>query len=136
MKRNKSNINLTKKVRPSTSTEHENTLESGDESMEEVTVIKQCNYKTYFKYETRNNEKVGVCLLCQKQNVTKELKMKNGNTTGLKKHLERNHEKAYEHLFGPKAIKRKTLIEKQKTMDVFLNVSIEIKFYKLCIKYY
>lgn len=103
--------------------------------MDEGTVVERCNYKTYFEYKTRNNEKVGVCLLCQKENVTKELKMKNSNTTGLKKHLEKNHEEAYKHLFGSKAIKHKILPEKHKTMDLFLNVS-EIKFYKLCMKHY
>ena len=79
----------------------------------------------------KNNDKVGVCLLCQDKNVIKEIKMKNSNTTGLKKHLERNHKKAYEDLFGSKTIKDKILSKKQNTIDVFLNVSIEIEFYKL-----
>jgi len=74
----------------------------------------------------KNNDKVGVCLLCQKENnVIKEIKMKNSNTTGLKKHLQKCHKKAFENLFGPKAINGTFILpEKQKTVDVFLNVSI------------
>lgn len=69
-------------------------------------------------------------LIMSKKNVTKEIKMKNSNTTGLKKHLEKTHKKAYEDLFGSRAMKNK-MSEKQKPIDVFLNVSIKIKFYEL-----
>ena len=133
MKRSKSNTQSVKRTKPSSSAEHADISESDSESSE-VSAVKQCTYKTYFKYETKNNDKIGVCLLCQKENVTKEIKMKNSNTTGLKKHLAKDHKKAYEDLFGSKAMKNKILSEKQKTIDVFLNVSIKIKFYKLSVE--
>lgn len=134
MKRSKTNI-LVKRVKQSTSAKHADISESDSENAEEITVTKQCNYKSYFfRYETKNNDKVGTCLLCQKENMIKEIKMKNSNTTGLKKHLEKNHKKVYENLFGSKTVKDKILPEKQKTIDVFLNVSIESKFYKLCME--
>lgn len=138
MKRNNSNIHPVKKVKQNTSAKHADISESAKEitednksekevtedskNAEEVIVVKQCNYKTYFKYETKNNDKIGVCLLCQEKNVIKEIKIKNSNTTGLKKHLEKSHQKAYEDLFG-KTIKDKILPEKQKTINIFLNVS-------------
>lgn len=125
MKRTKSNTYLVKRVKQSISAKHADISESDSENTKEVTVAKQCNYKTYFRYETKNDDKVGVCLLCKKENIIKEIKMENSNTTGLKKHLEKNHKKAYEDLFGLKTIKNKILPEKQKTIDIFLNVSIE-----------
>lgn len=45
--------------------------------------------------------------------------------------MKKDHKKAYEDLFRSKPMKNKILLEKQKTIDVFLNVSIEIKLYKL-----
>lgn len=74
-----------------------------------------------------------VYLLCRKKNnVIKEIKMKNSITTGLKKHLQKYRKKTFENLFESKIINDKFILpDKQKTIDVFLNVSIEIKFYKL-----
>lgn len=128
MKRSKSNTEYRKRIKPSTSAEHGDISESDSENSE-VSAVKQCTYKDYFKYETKNNDKIGVCLLCQKKNIIKEIKMKNSNTTGLKKHLKNSHKKAYEDLFGiSEAMKDKFIYpEKQQTIDVFLNVSIKIK---------
>ena len=59
------------------------------------------NYQTYFFYgRNQNQEKIGRCLLCQAKNVIKEVKMKNSNTSGLKFHLNKDHRKEYEILFG------------------------------------
>jgi len=123
MKRSKSIDIQSKRIKPSTSASKHVDISENDSEDTEV----PCNYKTYFRYETKNNDKVGVCLLCQKENnVIKEIKMKNSNTTGLKKHLQKCHKKAFENLFGPKAINGTFILpEKQKTVDVFLNVSIE-----------
>ena len=146
MKRSKSSKDSdSKRVKQSTSARHadadisESDIESIDtensentEQAEQVTV--KCNYKSYFKYEIKNNCKDGICLLCAKENINKRIKMKNSNTTGLKKHLERSHKKVYQELFLSKTMKDKILSEKRKTIDVLLNVSTKIKFYKLCIK--
>ena len=53
MKRSKSNTDSIKRVKPSTSTKYTDISESDSENVEEVTVSKICNYKTYFKYETK-----------------------------------------------------------------------------------
>lgn len=129
MKRSKCNTDLRKKIKASTSTKQTDSESDNSENAEEVT-IKQYNYKTYFKYKIKNDDKVGLYLLYQEKNLIKEIKMKNSNTTGLKKHLEKNHKEAYKNLFG-EVSKDKTLPKKQKVIDVFLNVSTKNKLHKL-----
>lgn len=51
--------------------------------------------KDFYRYEVQNKFKFGVCLECQKSNMCKKIPMKSGNTSGLKKHLELHHTKAF-----------------------------------------
>ena len=65
-------------------------------------------------------------MICEKQNITKVFKRKNGNTNGMKNHLQKQHIKFYNEMFPvlEKAIK-KDLPNKQKVLeDCFKNVSI------------
>ena len=76
------------------------------------------NYQNYFSYgKNQNEEKIGRCLLCKAKTVIKEVKMKNSNTSGLKFHLNKDHRKEYEILFGTQSL-QKTLPANQKTLDV------------------
>ena len=87
---------------------------------------KDCvTYKTYFKY-TKNtaNEKIGLCLLCKNGGLTKEVKMKNSNTSGLKFHLSKDHKREYHILFGSPVMKTPSISQDQKTMDLFAKVSV------------
>lgn len=54
----------------------------------------------FFQIKTvLNNDKVGTCNVCNKQ-----IKMKNANNTGLKRHLSARHNKQYLSLFPPSNI--------------------------------
>ena len=77
---------------------------------------KKTNYAEFFNYEFRNDGKVGVCLLCKKEDLV-EIPMVQSNTSGLKKHLLRHHSTAYESLFGPLI---SNLVQK---LDKFVTVS-------------
>lgn len=48
-----------------------------------------------------NNKKFATCNLCT-ENI-KTIKMTNGNTTGLKRHLEREHTELYKEIYGTDA---------------------------------
>jgi len=57
------------------------------------------NFKIHFKV-SELKDKIGVCLLCEKKNIEKIIKMKSANTTGLKRHLERYHNDIYNSMFS------------------------------------
>lgn len=51
-----------------------------------------------------NGEKFAKCLQCQKLNGTEKiLKMKNGNTSGIKRHIENFHSDFYTEIYGVQA---------------------------------
>ena len=50
--------------------------------------------KNNFDIKIVNDTKVGVCKLCKHL-----IKMTNSNTSGLRRHLQRNHAKVYETIF-------------------------------------
>lgn len=66
---------------------------SKDESDTKITNT-TLKIKNNFNIKIVNNKKVGVCKLCKAT-----IKMTNSNTTGLKRHLQRNHVKIYETIF-------------------------------------
>lgn len=77
-------------------------------------------YKTYFLYsKDETGEKIGICNLCRDKKVEKNVKMKNGNTSGLKKHLNIYHPQEYKLLFGH--ITAKKQVTKQNTLEVFVS---------------
>ena len=51
--------------------------------------------KAIIDTKKKGHEKIGICLECEKKNLHKELKMKNGNTTGIKKHFMSIHNEVY-----------------------------------------
>lgn len=53
--------------------------------------------KSYFHIKMIKDAKIGVCKLCKTE---KTIKMTNSNTTGLKRHLQKNYKKAYRTIFG------------------------------------
>lgn len=78
----------------------------------------QGRYKKYFKYEKRGREKVGICLECFQINVHREVKMANGNTSGLRKHLEIYHPIIFKAEFA--AVVQVKKEEKQSTLNFLL----------------
>lgn len=93
-------------------------------------------YKNYFEYTTNDQkEKIGVCLICLEKDLRKEFKMKNGNTKGIKGHLERDHKEIYDLHFDPTSSKSQPSLPKnQTTLDDFTNVStkyIDFVFIKM-----
>lgn len=71
------------------------------------------SYLHYFKYETKDTEKIAVCLLCEKKRVTKIIKRKNANTSGLKHHL-KTHPAEYKTMFPTES---KTELKGQTTLN-------------------
>lgn len=63
---------------------------------------KKTGYSQFFQYH-KDDEPCATCMLCQKHKVKKVIKMKQGNTSGLKKHLNAAHKSEYNKLFGEKA---------------------------------
>lgn len=64
MKRSKFNTDYiqTKEIKPNTSDEYRNNSENDNDEVEVL-----YNYKTYFKYKTKNNDKVGVFIVSKKK---------------------------------------------------------------------
>lgn len=81
------------------------------------------NFKIHFKVSGLK-DKIGVCLLCEKKNIEKIIKMKSANTTGLKRHLERYHRDIYNSIFS----KNKAAPDQKKLTDMLTKVS-PIMFY-------
>lgn len=82
--------------------------------------VSTSKFMDYFKFETRNEESVAICLECQKEKKPeKVVKRTSGNTTGLRKHLQNYHPK----IFAKDNVK----ISGQKTINETFqtNVSIE-----------
>lgn len=87
------------------------------------------NYQTFFEYTKTGTDKIGVCLLCKKKNISKEIKMKNSNTSGLKYHLGRNHTNEYDQLFGLVTERNQNnAASQQQTMDTYINVSVSLNY--------
>lgn len=84
-------------------------------------------YRTYFSYEKNaSGEKIGVCKTCPDRATSKVIKMKNGNTSGLKYHLKRYHPAVYQKLFGSNSADEKkstTNSSSQKLMNTYTQVS-------------
>lgn len=77
------------------------------------------------------NDKItayGLCILCK--NKTVEIKMKNRNTSGLKKHLENVHKNEAQQLFPPKSSKSSSGIAK------FFDSSNKGKSIQVSLMYY
>lgn len=82
--------NLESKMEPSTSAE----------GVEGAEVKKQNVLKKYFLYIVEEKEKFGKCLICEREKKSKKLiKMKDSNTTGLKKHLMSCHKEIFNKIF-------------------------------------
>ena len=136
MKRAKSDISTqNKKLKSDLSENSENSenvssvSESDKEKNESVVAStksvkkdKPC-YEKYFRYEIKDNEKVGICILCENKSISKIIKRKNANTTGLKNHLRISHEEEFrKHFLDEKDV----ALDQQKTLHHFLTV---ISFY-------
>lgn len=83
-------------------------------------------YQQYFKFKKPPNSlKIGICQECEPREGPSrgEIKMKDSNTSGLKRHLEIYHEKIYESLFG-----KPVLESTQKTLKSFVTVNIFFNF--------
>lgn len=104
-----------------------------DEAEQENTPIakERQNYQLYYRFEKKNNEKIGICRECAKKNLHKELKMKNCNTTGLKKHLQVSHPLIYQTMFGLTIAKKSDQVLKQQSTleDMLINVSILLNIF-------
>lgn len=104
-----------------------------DESLsdkETVQQLKKPTLKTYFSYEIVKNVKQGNCLICGKdsQGIFKSSpKMTDGNTSGLKAHLRRHHEKEYNTIFDASDSKLNKS-KSQKTLDLVVKVSDFVVF--------
>lgn len=61
---------------------------------------RKLDYKKYFKYEKIEGDKHGKCLTCERNKKTKYIKMKDHNTSGLKKHLRSCHKSLFSQEFG------------------------------------
>lgn len=69
-------------------------------SAEDAEVKKQNVLKKYFLYLVEEKEKFGKCLICEREKNSKKLiKMKDSNTTGLKKHLMSCHKEIFNKIF-------------------------------------
>ncbi|KYN02294.1 hypothetical protein ALC62_06891 [Cyphomyrmex costatus] len=77
------------------------------------------NYKIHFKVSGLK-DKIGVCLLCEKKNIDRKIKMKNANTTGLKRHLERYHKDIYDSKF---AKNKEATLDQLKLTDMLSRIS-------------
>lgn len=74
---------------------------------------KKPTIRTYFEYRIVNDMKFGKCLLCDKDLI----KMKSGNTSGLKLHLLRNHKTEHDKVYT------KEISKSQKKIDIIIKVS-------------
>lgn len=81
--------------------------------------------KKYFIYsKDKQGDKIGVCNLCKNKNIEKTIKMKQGNTSGLKSHLHIYHIQEYNLLYG--SFSRKKSISNQTSLEVFVSFSVSI----------
>lgn len=69
-------------------------------------------YSKYFQYD-KQGQQTAKCLLCEQKNMEKILKMKDGNTSSLRKHLLAKHKTQYDELIGCRVPKN------QSTLDSF-----------------
>jgi hypothetical protein len=75
--------------------------------------------KKYFSYSIDKDKiKFGKCLICESEKkVKKFIKMKDSNTSGLKKHLLSCHQKIYTDAYNKKEITRPQLVKGQLTIN-------------------
>lgn len=66
------------------------------------TALKNSKFTKFFKFESIKNEQKGVGLMCDKSKIKTVLSRQNGSTSGMKKHLLKNHPNAYEEIYGAK----------------------------------
>ena len=76
---------------------HLNNAIDSDSEPSTASTEKKRTVKGFFHFEMENNFKIGVCKLCSTR---KCIKMKDSNTSGLKKHLKSIHRNSYEEIFG------------------------------------
>lgn len=90
-------------------------------------INQKINYKDFFEYTVINHEHIAICLECTKTNISKKLKMKNRNTTGLKKHLESKHKEIFKIYFSSTETKQKEfhLPKNQTSIHDFMKVNIK-----------
>lgn len=100
--------NIAKQSKKQKKSEVENESEFSEYSEQ----TKKINYKNYFKYDKFNEEPSALCLNCNVR-----IPRKNGNTSGLVKHLQRFHDKIYKDLFPSEST-----LNNQKTLDSFVEV--------------
>ena len=86
----------------------------------EIKSMKKPCYENYFRYDTQNNEKVRICLLCEKKSISKAIKRKNSNTTGLRSHLKMYHHDEFKQMFPDE---KDGVSAQQTTLQSFLSVS-------------
>ena len=110
-------------------------IESSEDEVDEIKICetpKSCSeasqkdFRKYFTYETTAVSKFGVCQLCRENSgIRTEIKMKQSNTTGLKRHLMVKHVEVYESLFGkrPAAISSAGALQGQTNLERFVTVS-------------
>lgn len=94
-------------------------------------------YETFFTYEHTEGGKQGTCRICAKKNKVKVIKMKNSNTTGLKKHLKNFHDEEFKQLFPSIEPTQNKKANDQKTLEscfsvnnfclFFINLKINLK---------
>lgn len=93
---------------------------------------KRIGYSKYFKYNRlTDTEQTATCLLCQKIKKEKTLKMKNGNTNGLKKHLFAFHKGEHEEMFGQNLPKNQRTISnygKERPVSFLFKFQVNFKY--------
>lgn len=83
--------------------------------------IKKIDLKSYFIYSKNDlGEKIGVCKICQDNKIEKSIKMKQGNTTGLKLHINNRHKQEFNILYGSFSEKNKNSEKSQQSLETFL----------------
>ena len=102
------------------------TSSSGSNSPEE-----KIRYSSFFRFNRIQGGKQGICFLCEEQKIVKIIKMKNGNTSGLKKHLQLYHPCKFDVMFNSKEREENNNLPAdayQQTFKEFLKVSVYKKY--------
>ena len=82
------------------------------------------SYSSFFRFDRIQDEKQGTCILCKEQKIIKIIKMKNCNTSGLKKHLKIYHPLKFDIMFNSKENNASSAKTNQQTLKEFLKVSV------------
>lgn len=88
-------------------------------------------FEPFFSLQIVNNKKIAICKLCKdKKKRDVEIKMTDGNTSGVGKHLQKQHTKEFFEIFPDKKASSNPIAEiltKQKNVQVSLSFYFEME---------